>query len=77
MEPIGFYADVAWQGESTLDTGFYFSFGEYTEPTHTDGFGINDDDVFYYTAPADVESLREPTHDGWYIVGDIDYQYGL
>ena len=76
-EPIGFYADVQFLGEDEVLTR-YFSFGEWDEDSWSDGLGVNDDNIFYYTRPDEVDSLYKYTYEGWTIIPDsIIYIYNL
>lgn len=75
LKPIGFYASVKWQGEDEV-YDYYFSFGEFDEPSWSDTLGVHDDKVFYYTRPDLVDSLYEYTYEGWAIITDsITYIY--
>jgi hypothetical protein len=68
MTATGAVAQVVWQ-----DGGHYanaiFSFGEYDEKSGTDGYGRNDDLVFFYVADeTELKTLLEPNNGTDFII---------
>lgn len=75
LKSIGFYASVKWEGEDELYDN-YFSFGEYSPATGTDGLGVDDEKVFFYPRRDEVDSLFVYAYEGWVIIpNSITYVY--
>ncbi len=73
-EPIGFYASITWRNHDHMDW-MYFSFGEYDEETGLDSYGVNDERVFFYTSPAEIQLLANGQEDWILYPASIEYVY--
>ena len=67
MKSIGANAIIQWLGEEPQQA--YISYGEWNEDNNTDGLGVSDDFIFYYSTPKELESLKEyEPNRGWSII---------
>jgi hypothetical protein len=68
LTKIGAHAVIQWIGQKEAQKA-YISYGEWDETTDTDGFGVDDSQIFYYARPSEMESLKEyELNRGWHII---------
>jgi hypothetical protein len=70
-EIIGVNALIQWIGEEQAEN-VYISYGRYNEESNDDGLGVNDDFIFYYSNPTEIESYKEVSLNNEWIL--IDYE---
>jgi hypothetical protein len=71
MKVIGANALIQWIGEEQAQNA-YISYGNWNEESNDDGLGVNDDFIFYYSSPTEIESYKEVSlNRGWTL---IDYE---
>lgn len=55
----GALANIIWRDEPGNEETVYISFGNFDEKTGLDSFGVDDEDIFYYSTPEEIENLGE------------------
>jgi hypothetical protein len=69
---IGATALCKWV-DTKEERELYFSFGEYEEATDTDGFGVYDGNVFFYTNEGELLAMVGGTSEDFQVIEILNY----
>jgi len=69
---IGATALCRW-ADTKEEREYYFSFGEYDEATETDGFGVNDGNVFFYCSEGELLAMAGGDSNDFQVIEILNY----